>query len=696
MASLPLTCQLFVDGVWQVYPGYTEEGWTTQVGPDAATGEPQPNKIEMTFASDDYSMDPSNPSSPLFGKIGRNTPARIQITGSGTITQAEASVWKPEKTVEHVPGVRGRSWVTLTAEGVLRRLGQWDDPIDSAMRRQISSNATLTGYWPLEDPSGAALLAQVVVGAQQGTYSGSVNLADDEGAGGSDKTLTVGNPATIGGQFLTPTGDGYQVVFVANLKTLPVSATYGTIFSFTDTLGRTFSWQWNNTNYRTTVVAADGTVLDATAIGAQPVLQWTRYRIKVTVSGSTVTYEPAWYIQDDPTGPSGVTNTFSGTATGRLKTWIAYGNSFTDGSSFGHVMAVTDTAIDLLNGSPRDAFNGYLGERASARFVRLGTEAGVTVFVDGVGSQTAPMGRQKSGRLVDLFDECATTDGGLIFDEPLALGVTMRCNNALINQTASLALTVGTNVAYPLQKEIGDAGVANDITATNRDGSAYRLERTTGRLSTSPPPAGAGRYKKPLAVNTADPGQQLIDRTAWELANGTVDRPRYRTVKIDLLANPGLRAAVTNLRPGQIVTLAGAEPDLVVLRVMTITQEGGAVAHTATLSCVPGDVWQAGKYNDAVARYDSESTTLKTGVTSAATSVTFRTAASGDLWSTAGVPYDVFIAGQRNTVTAMGAAALVSGSYDQVATITRGVNGVTKALLAGAEIHIATPGRWAL
>lgn len=693
MASLPLTCQFFIDGAWTTYAGYSEEGWSTQVGPDADAGS-QPNKIEFTLNSDDYSMDPSNPASPLFGKIGRNTPTRVQI-GGVSVTWAEASVYKPERTPEHVPGVRGRSWVTVTAEGLLRRLGQWDDPIDSPMRRQIGQYPTLTGYWPLEDPSGSALLAQTVVGVPQGTYSGSVTLAGDDGAGGSDKSIEVGSSATIGGVFRTPAGNGYQVCFHARMNAIPASATYGTLFSWTDTLGRTFSWQWNNTTYRTIVTDNAGTVLDASAIAVQPILAWTRYRVKVTVSGGTVTYEPAWYTQDDMV-TSGITATFAGTATGRPKSWAAYGNSFTDGSSFSHVFAITDTSFDLLSADAGNIFNGYPGETAAARWYRLLGEAGLTRYINGNVAGSAPMGRQKSARLLDLLEECARTDGGLMYDEPLDIALTFSCNNFLINRPVAFNLTLNTNVAVPLTKDISDAGVVNDVTAQNGDGSEVRLERTTGRLSTSPPPAGAGRYKKTLAVNVANAGQQLTDRAAWELAIGTIDRPRYREVKVDLFANPGLRTSVNNLRPGDIITLTGAEPDVLTLRVMTIARDGDAVRDTATLTCVPGDVWEPGKYNDGVARYDSASTTLKAAVTAGATAVVFRTADPNDLWSTTGTPYAVMIAGQRNTVTAMGAAALVSGSYDQAATLTRGTNGVTKALTAGAEIHIATPGRWAL
>src|SRR3982751_1781094 len=252
MAALNLVVQLFVAGVWTTYGGYSEEGWSTRIGPDVESGL-QPNKIEFTLANDDLSMDPSNVSSALYGQIGRNTPVRMLIDGT-TITQAEASSWQPERTVEHVPGTgRGRSSITLVAEGLLRRLGRWEDPLGSPMTRQISGYPTLTGYWPLEDPSGAQRLAQIVTGAAPGNYSGTVTLAGDNGPGGADHALDMGVDGSISGRFLTPTGNGYQVVWAFKPSALPSSATYQTIFAFADTSGRTYAMQINNTTHQVVV-----------------------------------------------------------------------------------------------------------------------------------------------------------------------------------------------------------------------------------------------------------------------------------------------------------------------------------------------------------------------------------------------------------------------------------------------------------
>lgn len=76
--------------------------------------------------------------------------------------------------------------------------------------------------------------------------------------------------------------------------------------------------------------------------------------------------------------------------------------------------------------------------------------------------------------------------------------------------------------------------------------------------------------------------------------------------------------------------------------------------------------------------------------------LTFRTTDQYETWSTTEEPYEVVIEGERMRVTQVGSASLVSGAYDQSAIVVRGLNGVFKALTAGAEIHIATPGRYAL
>lgn len=695
--AVPLTTELLVDGVWTAYPLYSAEGWSTQVGPDVEAGL-QAGRLEVVLANDNLQMDPSNVSSPLYGKIGRNTPARMLIGGS-VICAGEASSWKPERTVEHQPGAaKGRSHTALVAEGLLRRIGRWEDPLRSPMSRQIASYASLLGYWRLEDPSTAATLANETTGGRAGSFSGSVTLDGDPGAGGADGAVKLGADGVIGGQFLAFSASGWQICWAGKLPAVPASGTYIAMFQWSDTTGRTWYWRVNSGSFEIAIYDSAGALITSTTstFGAGVnVAAWTRYRLKCTVSGSTVTYEPAWYPQDGSTS-YGVTATFAGTSTGQPVGWAAVSNAYTNGAAFGHVFATSDLSLDLLaDPAAVRAFDGYLGELAAARFTRLLTESGFQSTVVGDPSKSAPMGRQRAAKLIELLEEIQRTEGGLIYDSTTQVQLVFRVFNYLVNAATAMTLTYGVNVAPPLTKNIDDVGAINDITGKNWDGTEVRRELTTGGLSVQPPPAGAGRYKGNLDVSFSA-AARLADRVNWALRDATVDRPRYQQVTVDLLANPGLRATTYAMRPGDLISLVGVEPDPVPLRVLTITRRGGAVAESVTFSCRPGDVWTPGKWSDGVRRWDSGSTTLGAGVTAAATTLTFTTAAKGDLWSQTSA-YDVLIAGERIGIPAGGmSAASGTGPYTQTATgVTRSKNGVVKAQTAGAPIRVATPGRWA-
>lgn len=693
MSAIPLITQLWVDGGYVTFDSYAQDGWSTQIGPDPESGT-QPNKLTFALASDDYSMDPSEPTSPLNGKIGRNTMARLRVN-STTLAVGEVASWEPDHTVEHRPGVRGKSWVDVTAEGLLRRLGRWTDPLASAMTRQTSSVSGLIGFWPIEDGSDADSVFQAAsVAAGNATFSGEVDLAGDDGAGGSDKLAVLGPDGRITGTFATSTGDGYQIAWAAKLATMPASLTYLDVMTWRDGDGRVWEWMVNLDRFRILVTSGTGTVLyDATTAftGREPT-NYLRYRMKVTVSAGTITIEPAWYVQDDPS-PAGYTDTFAGTTARRPRQWTLAGNTYMDQAAVGHVFATTDTTANLLTGSARDSFNGYLGELCSWRYYRLLTEEGLTASYIGSFLETRQMGRQRPAPLLELLEEAVRTDGGLLHDWNGGIGLQFRMYNSIIGQ--SPALTVAKSQLSPgLRKRIDDVGTANDITGENWDGTKYRTEQLTGRMSTQPPPAGQGRTRGSVDLSLRYL-EDLVQRTEFERLRNTVDRPRYPSITIDLLGEPTLRAAITALRPGDLVSVTGLEAQAVLLIAMTIRRSGDGARDTAVLDCLPADVFVTGLYDSSVARYDLRTCTLAADRTSSQTSWTVNIT-DDEAWSTTSTPYAWMVAGEKVTVTAMGARTGTAGAYQQVATVVRGVNGVVKDQRAGAEIHVFDQKRWGL
>ena len=106
------------------------------------------------------------------------------------------------------------------------------------------------------------------------------------------------------------------------------------------------------------------------------------------------------------------------------------------------------------------------------------------------------------------------------------------------------------------------------------------------------------------------------------------------------------------------------------------------------LNCVPESPYQVGLIDDAVKRLDSNYTTLAADITSGATSFTVAISA-GALWTTVAgdLPFDIRVGGEVMTVGAVAGAS----SPQTFSSVTRSVNGVVKAHLAGAPVHVAYP-----
>lgn len=689
-----ITAQLFVDGAWTTYAAYETDGWTIQIGPDVESGT-RPNKLTVTFQNPTLTMDPSRADSPLYGKIGRNTPIRLQLAGS-TLVQAEASDWQPDRTVEHtVTPVAGRAWTDVTGEGLLRRLGRWTEPLQSAMRFQIGAYLAangMTGYAPLEDPVGSTTLDQVVPIVAPGTFAGTVVLAGDDGPGGSDNCVMLGSDGVIRTSFRQVSASGYQIAWACKLPTVPASATFLPLATWTDTVGRTWVWNVNSTSWNFTVTDSSGSVLStvgsAFGFGITP-NAWLRFRMRVTIVGANVQYEPAWYPQD-ASSIVGITATFAGTTTGQPKVWFAAGNTYTTSAAYAHVFSVTDTALDIgsfANSPGLAAFNGFLAELPLTRWLRLLGQYGLSGVSLGA-SVGPPMGRQRPAVLLDLLTECVVTDGGIQYDEPAALALAFATRDGLTNRTPRMALT-RSQLSEPFRRRIDDVGKVNIVTGSNANGDKVVVSLTTGALSTQPPPAGIGEYRAEVDVNVADSTYDLTNRSYLELAKGTQDRPRYDTVTIDLLRQPGLAASVTALRPYDTITITGEEPDTIVLRVISLLRKGDGVADSVTISCLPGELYQIAVIDDTAAVIDSTSSTLNAGITATATTFVVKTTDPLEAWSTTSA-YDLNIAGERIGIPAGGMGAL-AGQLQTVTGAVRSKNSIVKAQLAAAPVVAADP-----
>lgn len=705
MATHTVKHEVYYDAGWQDVTSEVHEPSNTQISRGLTQfGDLKASTLAWQFEDPAGKWVPDNPMSPIYGKVGRALPTRVTVDGS-IRAFGEAAVFAPDRTEDFKlgPPRHGRQWVDFRADGVLARIGSWTEPLRSPMYRAISRRSTLVGHWPMEEGREATQLSNTVAGGAPATTR-LVTFGDDDcpdGAATAVKLTEPDNTSRIDGQFVpASTTAGWQFAWSMKLPVLP-GATTLQVVSWRTSNG--YRWLLNVLSglYQFKVLDSDGTLLEETNViftGAGEPDQWVTFRMKATAAAGTVTAEFAWYVQGQTT-PYGITGTFAGTL-GRLVSWTMNGNAYMDEALISHVFGVTGGTDDLLDYASRRAFDGYVGELAGDRADRLLDEESIGFALVGSAADTMPMGRQRPGTLTEQLQEIASTERGLIYDHRTLRALEMRTRVDLYRQTA-VAFTYPNDIAPPFNERYDYVGVANRVTVSQRDGGEATAALTSGPMSVLPAPNGIGEKKAGVDVNVADEAQLPLI-AGWELAQGSLPGARFPEVTFDLDGAAGIAAGlpakVAGVDIGDRITIAGFRFDTLDLIVIGIREFAQRKRRKVTFVCVPGAVFsQVGAYDDAAQRYDLASSTLKTGVAAGATALTLRTTdIDFESWSTTGTPYDLVIAGERVRVTVMGAPVLVSGAYDQAATVTRAINGVAKALAAGEPVHIATPGRYGL
>lgn len=714
MPKTNVAVELFYDGTWHNLVAdddvFTKQPITIKRGQPEESAGLRPCSIVAKLANDDDRYRTTNPESPLYGKAGRYTPIRVTVDDS-VRGQAEVAVWRCGQTRDfrRYPR-RGSAWCDIEAYGILARLAQWSREIEAPMTRWLKADPESVGMWPLEDGGsgiavGTASLAQVI------PDSAAVGLADvdevtfrgDDGPAGGAPCLVV-RPgvagAEVAGTFFRHPHSGWQVLFHFKLAELPPDGTYRTLLFQRLTNANTVEWKVNNANFLVEILSPGGTSLWSVAgsHSGTVLTGWVRARLKVTVSAGTVTVEPAWYGQDGITW--GYSGTYSASSTGALMDWNLR-NGFDFDVAYSNVYGTTDTSLVLDTGDAVNSFDGFRDERTSARWFRLlATENGLPYEYRGDFLDVSRMGPQRPGPLDAQLLEIGTTEDGLIFDAIDAIQPVLLLRNARLNQTPALTLVPTDFPALP-DEVTDDLDVANVVTAQQNQGASITTRDDTSPLGTQSPPDGMGELRHTVDVNVADESTDLAQHANWWLRRKTVNLPRYPQVTLNLAAAPHLVDAVDAMDIGQVIEITGFRENTIRLIVLGWTETIYTHRRIITFNTVPDQQFVTGQYSPTTRdeRADSASTVLKTAVSTSATTLTFRTTNAGDIWrpgTNVNGMYDCYISGERVMVTSMGSASLVSGAYDQTATVVRSINGVVKSLSADEPIHVWNPARWAL
>lgn len=594
--------------------------------------------------------------------------------------------------------------VPIEAAGVRRRLGQGASALRSSLYRGMTSTNVTTpvGYWPMEDGKDATSLASAFPGHAPIEILPDVQLAAYSDAPASDAIPTITTGRFVG-RVNPYTASDYarMMIFVAVPETISAEAT---LLEFT-TSGSARRWRLRIRTDGTLRMEAFDTadvslanVIQGFALLGKRGLLW----LLLTQPGAGNITAQTGFQREGDTSFGSASEVLGGNTKGSIENFLigGFGSEDLNGLAAGH--AVIMNTNEFWNIAP--FARGWSGETAVERIRRLCDEEQVPLRVISAdnatqsGSEAQLVGPQRVATFLDLVDDAAAVDQGILVDDRDAVRLLYRAGSTLYSQSPALTLDYPTgDVAGTLEPIDDDQLTRNDITVERTDGSSARAEQLTGPLSVLAPPNGVGRYDESVELNAFTDGQ-LPDIAAWRLHLGTVDEPRYPKLVADLTAVPGLTSAATGVEAGDRVQITNPPAWLPPDTIDQLAQGGRETLtphrHIIEWNTTPASSWSVGRYDDAGSHYDtagSETAGAFTSGTSTSMSVAIT---HGPLWTTAGadLPFRILVAGVILNVT-----AISGGSSPQAFTVDRvPVNGVNKVIPIGSDVQLATPARFAL
>lgn len=692
MAKQQLKVELFYNGVWNDLTAANDVLTDTPVvisrGNSDESQAPRPATVTCRLKNVTDKYRPANPTSPLYGVAGVNTPLRVSVASSVRAC-VEASSWSADQTTDfRASPLRGNAWVDVQGGGPLQRIGRWTRSVKSPLRLHGEGVAGLCGLWPCEDPAGTTVAYSPVPGAANTALVAVAFGSQSSPPGGGTGVDVTGdqNVITSGGEFrFLPSAPNSTAGWQTGICLLIPRFTEG--FGATLLTGRLSNGfvyglgvQEDGTVLLSMKDPATGTQYAGGTVSTSPSYwlgRWLMIVMQCDQSGGTVNLSAWWRAVDDPDGFVGFTNSYSGVTSG-LQTSLVVPPQ---GSTFGHVIGTVGTADVLTSDERWDAFLGHPGERAAYRFDRLLNENGIGHYVSSSFAKSQKMGPQ-GGRqtLAENLRELQTTDDGMVYDVRSEAKLFFLSSADRFNQTPALTLNAaGQDHGMPaLPTEVtDDVPIANIVTAKQRDGGDFTARDDNSTMGTQDPPAGKGEYKQDVDVNVANPDTALEQQAHWWLNRGTVDEPRYPQVVVDMtrLSGPQL-AAVEAVDVGSVIQIVGYRQDTIRLYVLGYKETIGTHTRQIVFNCAPDRVFNAGKLDTN--RLQAKYTIVFPALDATSTTLTLFTGEPNEQWRAGPSGVHIMLGGEEIILGTIGART-GTNPYSQVVTgCTRSVNGVVK------------------
>lgn len=651
--------------------------------------DPSPAEASFVLWNLDGDYTPDDRRSPHWPNIRRGTPVRYSIRLDpddpwDVRFVGQISEWKPEWPDG---GATDEATVAITANGILRRLGQGANPLRSVLYRATPRHPTTIAYWSCETPEGPTDPSPVD-GVAPMRFVGAVEHAQDDTLAGSSPLprITAGKAGRGVGRVppVTPVG-GWTAHLLFKAPNLSSFVRVITVRSTT---------LWISVRVSATQLEVTGQIHafggsqglgDTVTLPRSPAGEWMRVSVWM---GQIPPTQLDWSVLVVPAGAPAASALGSAADAPDFGFPVGIGvptavsacpttSAPSEGIAFGHVAVslgqhAWDPTHDL----------GLVGETAAERFERLCGEEAIEAQVIGEVAGSSPMGPQPAAPLGELLAECANAEAGILAEMVDRPGLVLHTRDDRYNQAVDVTLDAEQGgIVIPLQPTLDDQRLRNTVVVTRQAGPGGVTAIDEASV------AAEGIYDDQVALNLAT-DQHARDHAHWRLRLGTWPGMRYPLVVGGDAAGPDLAEVV----PGDRVRVVGL-PDTHPTGGVDVIVEGVTETVTSTtwrfeLTGSPAAPWDVGTLDDDpddpdtdLGRLDSDGSTLASPID--ADDTTLSVDVAGPLWTTdaAQFPLPVEIDGEPMTVT-----SITGTSSPQTFTVVRDTE-APRAHAAGAEVH---------
>ncbi|PXY20875.1 hypothetical protein [Prauserella muralis] len=577
--------------------------------------------------------------------------------------------------------------VRLEAIGLRSRISRTTAPLRSPMFRASTSPGEMPrtiAYWPMEEPSGATEFASgiggppMLIGRIPGYHVRDIRPGAYDGFRGSEAVAEFNVTSAVANVPPVPPTGELRTFCLVHLPENGVPQVNGAdaVVSLLNlrTTGSASEWSLQiSSNGAARVVAwsrTGATLLESGWAWAAPGSTSANGRhllggLWLRQEGADVRWQ--WFFFHEGGQAAGVVDgVLTGHSFGSASSVVIGASGDLGGTAVGH-LSVHNVNTGSLWGTILDGFNANGPETATARIARLANEEAVPFIAPTGSDDSEPVGYQKTGALLDLMEEAAEADLGLLLEDRGTSALRYVPRAHLYNR---VPLVIDyQDVVAPFEPTDDDVAIANDVTVSREDGASFRAVLEDGPLSVQAPPVGIGRYDDSVQLSLwEDP--QVVHQAGWRLHLGTVDETRYPQLSVDLHGAPHLVDTVPRLDVASRVQVTNLPkwlpPDRADLLVQGYTEETDGLTWRLVFNCTPASAWTVGVADDATyGRADTSGSALLEPASAEDTQLAVLTT-NGPRWvqdsDRAGqFPLDVKFGGEIATVT--GIRPLLSDSF---------------------------------